>query len=161
MLRHHCILMLVKYPWINGTLTFITVLSSFSERHAQTFCSGEIEYIVTTTGLRFVKLPHGLKWGDSKTPLASSYLLERSEYYSAFQQIQSSTSSSILVTGTPGIGKSLFGWWLLLKLIKDAVANKVDISIAFISISNAPVLLSVNAAGSWSYRAVPTPCAVD
>ncbi len=103
---------------------------------------------------QFLRFPDGLRWGSS----ATSYLFERPEYNNMLQLIENAWADENIafVRGTPGIGKSLSGWWLLHNLIRDAVVKKKPVTILFGSLDEYPVLLSVDQKGNRSYQVVPT-----
>ncbi len=103
---------------------------------------------------QFLRFPDGLLWGSS----ATSYLFDRPEYNNMLEQIKKALTRYRIafVRGTPGIGKSLFGWWLLYNLITDAVVKKNPVTILFASLDENPVLLSVDQNGDRSYQVVPT-----
>ena len=72
-----------------------------------------------------------LCWGRSV-----NRLLEREEYKTHYENIMYTAAAmpknnAFLVAGTPGVGKTMFGWWLLYELIRTAVVNGDDIFIVY------------------------------
>jgi hypothetical protein len=76
---------------------------------------------------------HGCaKWGPS---YAFSVLVERAEYVRCWERIQSKAWQSIHLLGSKGIGKSVFLYWLIYKLVNEAKAKNSPCLPSFLLIS--------------------------
>lgn len=64
--------------------------------------------------------PKGVTWGPSFT---FAVLVERAEYLRCWNLIRTEPRSFILLRGTKGIGKSVFIYWLIYKITKEAIMN--------------------------------------
>jgi len=64
-----------------------------------------------------------VKWGDSR----DSKLFVRSCFDDAFKFITERELAIVNINGTPGIGKSLFGFWFMYKIVMDAKSNNKPI----------------------------------
>ncbi len=128
---------------------------AFTEAHFNSICDCTVKRLKDKDNKdEFLRFPDGLRWGSS----ATSYLFERREYNNMLQLIENALAhyKIAFVRGTPGIGISLFGWWLLYNLISDAVVEKKSVTILFASLADNPVLLSVDQNGNRSHEVVPT-----
>ncbi len=122
---------------------------NFTESHLNRICNNELTEI-PVNGRKLLSFSGNsldnppLCWDQS-----ISLLLERQEYHRLFDQIMTifkleDARKSVIVKGTPGIGKSMFGWWLVYKLLQQRKLNHGKIKILFFTLTVDPILLSVD-----------------
>ena len=94
-----------------------------------------------------------LKWANN-VPV----LYVRDEYLRLYYHITTHTNQpDFTVLGTPGIGKTLFGLWLVYRLLKDSRELSRPVSILYIDISGKASHVVVNNNTLNSYQCAPNP----
>lgn len=97
----------------------IAQLSVFTNDHLAAFCNDLINTIDVGNGLQYIGFQNSaLTWDKGSTSL----LLVRNEYKAIFTELMRifedvNDPGRLIVTGSPGVGKSLFGWWMVYKLV--------------------------------------------
>lgn len=113
------------------------------------FFHDQLDEITNSDGAKFMRFrDQNLCWMEN-VPV----LFVRSIYDIYFEKIIDSPRISWIVQGTPGIGKSLFGIWLVNKIIKRNLAKKVpNFSILFVDVEGEYNQFVVSNGVASSYR---------
>ena len=101
--------------------------ASHLHEHFCAFHNNEMEEVKISEDTLFVRFTgdSSLRWKDDVPVLGV-----RNEYIRTFDHIMTKDKRNFIVGGNPGVGKSLFGLWMVYRLLKE----RRDVSILYIEV---------------------------